>query len=151
MRTLTCSGWVLFFIFASSVPVLAKAEMVRTYYPSGATKAEFVKENGKLNGPFKWYYQDGALGALLTYRNNQLHGISQTYYENGGVKKQVIMKENRAVGLSHYFTPEGRIEKSTVNQGGRELAQWIYGENNSVLRCEDVEHAAGHAAENPGV
>lgn len=141
MRTLLYPGLVGLLFLLQPAAVFAKAELVRTYYPSGATKAEFIKENGKLNGPFKWYYQDGALGALLTYRNNQLHGLSQTYYQNGSVKKQVIMRENRAVGLSHYYSPEGRIEKIRVNQNGREQAQWLYSEDQQLLQCEDIQTA----------
>lgn len=123
---------------AAADDVYAKAEVVRTYYASGATKAEFLKENGKLNGPSKWYYQDGALGALLTYRDNQLHGLTQTYYQTGQVKKQVLMKRNKPVGLTHYFSQDGKLEKVEVLQSGKAKAQWTYGETEDILLCEEL-------------
>ena len=134
--SLTLFLWIL-------APLLLYAKggtVVRTYYPSGAMKAEFFKEKGKLNGPSKWYHKDGALGALLTYRDNQLHGLSQTYYESGKVKKQVLMRENKAVGLTRHYRLDGRIEKIEVNdESGKAKVRWMFDENEMMVKCEDLD------------
>ena len=64
MKNIKALTVLLIILFVS---VVGFSEVKKTYYESGALKAEFYHKNGKLEGPAKVYFESCALEKEFTY------------------------------------------------------------------------------------
>jgi len=140
----------LFLLVCCCLPLLLcafklkeQADNFRTYYPSGALKAEFPLKDGRLEGETTWYYESGAIGAILSYKNNRLHGVTRTFYEDGTLKKEIQHENNRPVGKAKHFHRSGVLSFEDVYQSGKLTLRWHFNENGVMESCQELIRDAG--------
>lgn len=137
-------------IALSAFRMKGQADQMKSYYPSGALKAEFPMKDGRLEGQTKWYYESGAVGAILNYRNNRLQGLSRSYYESGRLRKEILHENNLPVGKARHYYEDGTLMNEDLYRDGRLLLRWNYDRSGRIVVCEDGSaHTDTHAAPNP--
>ena len=78
----------------------------KSYYPSGAVKAEWNYKGGNREGISKSYYESGALKWEGNFKNGKLDGISKTYYPSGALKWEVHYKNGIVISQKNYKDSE---------------------------------------------
>lgn len=115
-----------------------QSDHFKTYYPSGALKAEFPQKSGRLEGETIWYYESGAIGAVLNYKNNRLHGPTRTFYEDGTLKKEIQHENNLPVGKAKHYHRSGALSYEDVYHSGKLTLRWHFLENGAMNYCEEL-------------
>lgn len=123
----------------------------KTYYPSGAVKAEFPLKNGRLEGETTWYYESGAIGAILDYKDNRLHGTARAFYEDGKLKKVAQHANNIPVGISKLYHPDGSLMREDVYKEGSIVHRRYYDGSGLINYCEEAGVDEPGGAETDGI
>lgn len=107
----------------------SKKGTVRTYYPNGNLKSEFIEIEGNIEGIGKAWHENGKPSMIGFYKNGKRNGLQKCFNTDGTSICQITKAKLGKVYFEKTFFPNGKsgsIEKHR-NRGGLKMEWYLNG------------------------
>ena len=107
--------------------------IVKEYYKSGKSKAEWNYKNGTLDGICKVYFVNGNLMVKSSYKAGKRNGITKSYYHGLRLKYRYEYKDGKLDGIVKKYYKNGKLAYEwRYKDGMREGTAKAYFKNGSL-------------------
>ncbi|MFC2133627.1 TonB family protein [Bacteroidota bacterium] len=100
---------ILFVILLIS-SLTAQNGIIKTYYPTGETRAALSFVDNIYDGTSYWFYKNGNIEIEKTYNSGKLNGWVKYYYESGLVKEEYYVSNGVKDGLNKEYYENGALK-----------------------------------------